>query len=318
LERIRSVTLAMGDLVDQAIHRATDALVRRDVAIANEVIRGDVAVNALQADARQLCFTAIITQAPVARDLREIMGFQHMAGELERMGDHCVNIARVARDLADLPPLGDYVDIPKLSQQVAVQVRDILSALVAHDVDRARATAVATKRVLVVEDEDAIRQTLRYNLSREGYAVSEANTGPTALSAARRERPDLILLDLMLPELNGLEVCRVLRQEMSTPILILTAKGSELDKVVGLQVGADDYVTKPFSLNELMARVNALLRRSEMTTRERVDPREIEEFDGFRIDRAARTVHVDGSELRLAPKEFDLLSLLVLNSGRVL
>ncbi|TME50364.1 MAG: response regulator transcription factor [Chloroflexi bacterium] len=180
------------------------------------------------------------------------------------------------------------------------------------------ASAVTPKRVLVVEDEDALRQTLRYNLSREGYAVSEANTGPTALSAARRERPDLILLDLMLPELNGLEVCRVLRQEMSTPILILTAKGSELDKVVGLQVGADDYVTKPFSLNELMARVNALLRRSEMTTRERVDPREIEEFDGFRIDRAARTVHVDGTELRLAPKEFDLLSLLVLNSGRVL
>ena len=180
------------------------------------------------------------------------------------------------------------------------------------------APAVAQKRVLVVEDEDTIRQTLRYNLTREGYAVSEANSGTTALSAARRERPDLILLDLMLPELNGLEVCRVLRQEMTTPILILTAKGTELDKVVGLQVGADDYVTKPFSLNELMARVNALLRRSEMTTRERVDPREIEEFDGFRIDRAARTVHVDGTELRLAPKEFDLLSLLVLNSGRVL
>ena len=179
-------------------------------------------------------------------------------------------------------------------------------------------SAVAPKRVLVVEDEDTIRQTLRYNLTREGYAVSEANTGTTALSAARRERPDLILLDLMLPELNGLEVCRVLRQEMSTPILIHTAKGSELDKVVGLQVGADDYVTKPFSLNELMARVNALLRRSEMTNRERVDSREIEEFDGFRIDRAARTVHVDGTELRLAPKEFDLLSLLVLNSGRVM
>src|SRR5207237_9328148 len=140
LERIRSVTLAMGDLVDQAIHRATDALVRRDVAIANEVIRGDVAVNALQADARQLCFTAIITQAPVARDLREIMGFQHMAGELERMGDHCVNIARVARDLADLPPLRDYVDIPKLSPQLAVQVRDILSALVSVDVGGAPST----------------------------------------------------------------------------------------------------------------------------------------------------------------------------------
>ena len=178
--------------------------------------------------------------------------------------------------------------------------------------------AVTQKRVLVVEDEDAIRQTLRYNLSREGYAVTEASTGTAALSAARRDHPDLILLDLMLPELNGLEVCRVLRQEMSTPILILTAKGSELDKVVGLQIGADDYVTKPFSLNELMARVNALLRRAELSQRERADAREVEDFDGFRIDRAARTVHVNNTELRLAPKEFDLLSLLVLNAGRVL
>src|SRR5437660_3811207 len=166
------------------------------------------------------------------------------------------------------------------------------------------APAVAPKRVLVVEDEDAIRQTLRYNLSREGYAVSEANTGPTALSAARRERPDLILLDLMLPEMSGLEVCRVLRQELGTPILMLTAKGTELDKVVGLQVGADDYVTKPFSLNELMARVSALLRRSEMREQDRPDPREVEDFGGFRIDRAARTVAVEGAELRLAPKEF--------------
>ncbi len=174
------------------------------------------------------------------------------------------------------------------------------------------------KRILVVEDEGAIRQTLRYNLTREGYQVTEAATGSTALAMARREHPDLILLDLMLPELNGLEVCRVLRQEMNTPILILTAKGTELDKVVGLQVGADDYVTKPFSLNELMARITALLRRAEMTQRDNVDSREVEEFGGFRIDRAARTVHVDGTELRLAPKEFDLLSLLVINAGRVL
>ena len=180
------------------------------------------------------------------------------------------------------------------------------------------ARAAVQKRILVVEDESAIRQTLRYNLTREGYQVSEASTGTAALTAARREHPDLILLDLMLPELNGLEVCRVLRQEMTTPILILTAKGTELDKVVGLQIGADDYVTKPFSLNELMARVSALLRRSEMSTREQVDSREVEEFGGFRIDRAARTVHIDGAELRLAPKEFDLLSLMVLNAGRVL
>jgi len=180
------------------------------------------------------------------------------------------------------------------------------------------ARVAVQKRILVVEDESAIRQTLRYNLTREGYQVSEASTGTAALTAARREHPDLILLDLMLPELNGLEVCRVLRQEMTTPILILTAKGTELDKVVGLQIGADDYVTKPFSLNELMARVSALLRRSEMSTREQVDSREVEEFGGFRIDRAARTVHIDAVELRLAPKEFDLLSLMVLNAGRVL
>ena len=174
------------------------------------------------------------------------------------------------------------------------------------------------KRILVVEDETAIRQTLRYNLVREGYDVIEASTGTGALDAARRERPDLILLDLMLPEMNGLEVCRVLRHETNTPILMLTAKGAELDKVVGLQVGADDYMTKPFSLNELMARITALLRRADMTPRDHDDSREVEEFGGFRIDRAARTVLVDGEELRLAPKEFDLLSMLVLNAGRVL
>src|SRR3982074_541774 len=127
------------------------------------------------------------------------------------------------------------------------------------------------KRILVVEDEANIRQTLRYNLVKEGYEVSEAGTGPEALTEARRIRPDLILLDLMLPELSGLEVCRILRQEMSTPILMLTAKGGGLDKVVGLQVGADDYVTKPCSLNELLARVTAMLRRAEMTARDRID-----------------------------------------------
>ena len=121
----------------------------------------------------------------------------------------------------------------------------------------------------------------------------------------------------MLPGLSGLEVCRVLRQESSTPILMLTAKGTEVDKVVGLQLGADDYVTKPFSFNELLARVTALLRRSDMSARPSGAP-EIEEFDGFKIDRAARTIHVEEVELRLAPKEFDLLSLLLRNNGRVL
>jgi two-component system response regulator RegX3 len=174
------------------------------------------------------------------------------------------------------------------------------------------------KRILVVEDEENISQTLRYNLTREGYEVSEAATGASAIELARQRQPDLILLDLMLPEMSGLEVCRVLRAEMSTPILMLTAKASELDKVVGLQVGADDYVTKPFSLNELLARVAAMLRRAELAGGQPHRPGEVEDFGGFRLDRAARTVRVGEDSLHLSPKEFDLLSLLLANAGRVL
>ena len=179
-------------------------------------------------------------------------------------------------------------------------------------------TARRPKRILVVEDEENISQTLRYNLNREGYEVSEAATGTRALEAAREVRPDLIILDLMLPEMSGLEVCRVLRGEMTTPILMLTAKAGEIDTVVGLQVGADDYVTKPFSLNELLARVAAMLRRAELTGGQTDRPGEVEELGSFRLDRAARTVSIAGEEVHLSPKEFDLLSLLLANSGRVL
>ena len=179
-------------------------------------------------------------------------------------------------------------------------------------------TGRGPKRILVVEDEENISQTLRYNLTREGYEVSEAATGTAAIELARQRRPDLILLDLMLPEMTGLEVCRVLRAEMSTPILMLTAKASELDKVVGLQVGADDYVTKPFSLNELLARVAAMLRRGELSGGPSQSSGEVEDFGGFRLDRAARTVRVGADSVHLSPKEFDLLSLLLANAGRVL
>jgi len=117
------------------------------------------------------------------------------------------------------------------------------------------------KRVLVVEDDATIRETLTFNLKKEGYAVTVAHDGADAVTRARDSRPDLILLDLMLPELNGLEVCRILRQEGNVPIIMLTAKESEVDKVVGLQLGADDYITKPFSLRELFARMTAVLRR---------------------------------------------------------
>ena len=114
---------------------------------------------------------------------------------------------------------------------------------------------MGAKHILVVEDEEVIRETLRFNLVREGYQVSQASNGIEALEKARELRPDLIVLDLMLPELGGLEVCRILRQETTTPVLVLSARDSELDKIVGLRVGADDYMTKPFSLAELTARV---------------------------------------------------------------
>src|SRR3982074_1845738 len=119
------------------------------------------------------------------------------------------------------------------------------------------------KRILVVEDDATIRDTLTFNLKKEGYAATVAQDGAEGVSKARSSRPDLILLDLMLPELNGLEVCRILRQEGTVPIIMLTAKESEVDKVIGLQLGADDYITKPFSLRELFARMTAVLRRSE-------------------------------------------------------
>ena len=175
---------------------------------------------------------------------------------------------------------------------------------------------MGAKHILVVEDEEVIRETLRFNLVREGYQVSQASNGIEALDKARELRPDLIVLDLMLPELGELEVCRILRQETTTPVLVLSARDSELDKIVGLRVGADDYMTKPFSLAELTARVMALLRRAQPAVEER-GVVEVEELGDFRFDRGARSVRVGQEALRLSPKEFDLLSFLLANPGRV-
>jgi DNA-binding response OmpR family regulator len=175
---------------------------------------------------------------------------------------------------------------------------------------------VGAKHILVVEDDEVIREVLRFNLVREGYEVSEAATGVEALEKARRLRPDLIVLDLMLPELGGLEVCRILRQETRTPMLMLSARDSELDKIVGLQVGADDYMTKPFSVAELAARITALLRRAPHAVEEHLAV-EVEELGDFRFDRGARSVRVGADEARFSPKEFDLLSYLLAHPGRV-
>ena len=145
--QVRDLVLEMGEMVDVAIARATRALVDRDVEMASQVITGDADVNARQAEVHEHCLSVILTQAPVARDLREILGFLHMSDELERMGDHCVNVARIGRNLADLPPLRAPIDLAILSRTVAAQVRDMLNALVGRDIDRAREIAARDDRV---------------------------------------------------------------------------------------------------------------------------------------------------------------------------
>jgi DNA-binding response OmpR family regulator len=176
------------------------------------------------------------------------------------------------------------------------------------------------EKVLVVEDERTLRETLQYNLVRQGYAVSLAATGPEGLRQAREVHPDIILLDIMLPGIDGLEVCRILRKEMQTPILMLTARAEEIDRVLGLELGADDYLTKPFSLRELMARVKALLRRSQIrqVAESGVDAAPTMAFDDLVIDQSRHEVQLKGQPLILRPKEYELLLFLARNRGQVL
>lgn len=177
---------------------------------------------------------------------------------------------------------------------------------------------MAETSVLVIEDEENLVEVLRYNLEREGYQVLEAHDGIQGLETARKAKPDLVILDVMLPGLDGLEICRILRRESDVPILMLTAKGEEIDRVVGLELGADDYVTKPFSVRELVVRVRGMLRRSRASIdadatdaihrRTKVGDLEID------LDRHEATLK--GEPLSLKPKEFDLLALLASHRGR--
>jgi len=178
------------------------------------------------------------------------------------------------------------------------------------------------ERILVVEDEPALQETLEYNLSRQGYSVSIVGDGQSALDMARTSQYDLIVLDVMLPILDGFEVCRILRQEMNVPILILTARDDEIDRVIGLEMGADDYLTKPFSMREFLARVKAQLRRvrlirQELSAEEQI-PKEILNFDNLTLDLSRREVSVDEQVLSLKPKEYDLLLFLARHRGQVL
>ena len=169
-------------------------------------------------------------------------------------------------------------------------------------------------RILIIEDEQSYREATAFMLRREGFEVVEAEDGATGLAEMERNGADLVLLDLMMPGMPGTEVCRQLRQRSNVAVIMVTARDSEVDKVVGLELGADDYVTKPFSHRELVARIRAVLRRG-------VDPDlspDVVEGTGVRVDVERHEVSVDGNPVRLALKEFELLELLLRNAGRVM
>lgn len=174
------------------------------------------------------------------------------------------------------------------------------------------------EKILVVEDELALRETITYSLQQQGYQVLAAADGETAIRMAKENHPDLMLLDVMLPNIDGFEVCRILRKEMNLPILMLTARSSEIDRVLGLEMGADDYIVKPFSMRELMSRVKAQLRRMKLI-REEIDHQHSEEegagqhilrFGNLAIDTLRREISRDDAVLTLKPKEYDLLQYL--------
>jgi DNA-binding response OmpR family regulator len=176
---------------------------------------------------------------------------------------------------------------------------------------------MSDKKILIVEDDRNLLDTLVYNVKKEGYDVVTSINGEEAVESARKENPDLIILDIMLPKLNGLEVCRILRKEMTVPILMLTARNEEVDKIIGLEVGADDYMTKPFSMRELIARIRATLRRAGMTVAQPDSVEKTIKIGTLEVDTERHRITVSGKELELSPKEYDLLVFLAVNKGFV-
>jgi DNA-binding response OmpR family regulator len=188
--------------------------------------------------------------------------------------------------------------------------------------DERRDLLVMTESILIVEDEVALRESLAFNLGKEGFSVETLGEGSQVIDLVREKTPDIIILDIMLPGLDGLDVMRLLRQEFSIPVLMLTARDSEIDRVLGLELGADDYMTKPFSMRELIARVKALLRRVRLDRAEGVEARGVEEkilrFDDLTINTARHEVLLKDEVIPLRPKEYDLLLFLARNRGQVL
>jgi len=172
---------------------------------------------------------------------------------------------------------------------------------------------MAREKILVVDDERNIVELMKFNLKKEGYEVATAFDGLEAIRVAREEKPDLIILDLMMPELGGLDVCKTLRKESKVPIIIVTAKGEEIDMILGLELGADDYVTKPFSPKLLITKIRTVLRR----TGQKADEQEELHFDNLHINLMKHEVRLNDKKIELKPKEFDLLKLLATSAGKV-
>jgi DNA-binding response OmpR family regulator len=169
-------------------------------------------------------------------------------------------------------------------------------------------------RILIIEDEKDIVRLLKYNLEKEGHTTVAAYDGESGLNLARQEKPDFIILDLMLPKLDGMQVCRAIRAEMSVPIIMLTAKKEEIDRIVGLELGADDYVTKPFSVRELLARIKSILRRTKSATKEEA----VFQAGTLTIDFHRYTVQIKGKPVALSSKEFEFLKILAQANGKAL
>jgi len=182
------------------------------------------------------------------------------------------------------------------------------------------------ERILIVEDEPALQETLAYNLEKQGYEVETVGDGHSALEVAHARPPDLIVLDIMLPGLDGFDVCKILRKEMTVPVLMLTARDDEIDRVVGLEVGADDYLTKPFSMRELIARVKAQLRRTQVIREEleklqvgkQGDEHEVLTFGNLSIDLTRREVTIKGEVVSFKPQEYELLLFFAEHRGQML
>ncbi|MBO5452284.1 MAG: response regulator transcription factor [Lachnospiraceae bacterium] len=174
-----------------------------------------------------------------------------------------------------------------------------------------------SKKVLVVDDEKLIVKGIRFSLEQDGMEVSCAYDGEEALALAKAEKFDIILLDVMLPGLTGFEVCQQIRDFSNVPIIMLTAKGDDMDKILGLEYGADDYITKPFNILEVKARIKAIMRRSGSDSKEKKPEDAILERGDVKIDRESRRVYIEGREINLTAKEFDVLELLMMNPNKV-